>query len=101
VAADGPIVEQSGGISVADNSEPGLYFLDFGQSTAGKSVQVTPSCIGDCVALTGKALAARCGGGPTGAPCDPPGTNNPNHIAVVVLGPTDDPQAYGFWVSVF
>ena len=100
VAKDGTIVEQSGGISVAAAPGNGGYALDFGQSTAGKAIQVT-SASRDDGAFRGTPIAGRCGG--TGAnSCNPQEFNNDRIVFVFTTNPANTGlEPHSFYIAVF
>jgi hypothetical protein len=101
VAADGTILSQSGGITLAGASG-GAYNLDFGANQAGKAILVTPAMLNSNSGLIGTARGGVCGGGAGGFNCLI-GPNDANHVVVDLLKPdnTGDQNPYGFFVVVF
>ncbi len=97
IAADGTVVAQSGGISVA-NSDSGFYYLNIGSSVAGKGIFVSSSDMDQD--FGGTVLAAPCGGGVDGTIC-PPFANNTNHVFVFTSNQTNDGGlAHAFYIMV-
>lgn len=82
IDANGTILRQSGGISLAAHPFPGVYFLEFGTETVGKAALVTPSYLrGD---LDQTAQVAPCGTGADATGCDPYAPNDNRHLFVEI-----------------
>jgi hypothetical protein len=99
IAADGSIIAQSGGISVTSHGG-GNYYLNFGSSQAGRSVQVTPVYRDADPGFGVSAVTTICGGGAEGATCTAPGTNNANHIYVGTSDAAANPDDQAFYITV-
>jgi hypothetical protein len=69
----GELVEQSGGITLQSHAGPGLFFLHFPQSVAGKAVLATALWTGPTSGKSVVAKATPCGSG--GADCSVGGSN--------------------------
>ena len=89
VSSSGSVLSQSGGIEVSGHpaAPPGLYYLDFGGPTAGKSIVAT-GLYPSASAAPGPFAARACGSAPDAMVCnangDPAGDpNDGNHLLVV------------------
>lgn len=90
VDADGTIMAQSGGITIAHAAGTGDYYLGFGAPVANRAISVTASQTLTDVGRVG-VEASPCGGGAQGASC-PAGSNDTNHL---VVGTTNETLASG------
>ncbi|MSO41452.1 MAG: hypothetical protein EXQ70_06090 [Solirubrobacterales bacterium] len=98
VAADASIVKQSGGISAAINMT-GDYYVNFGSSQTGRSVQVTPVYRDDDFSAV-TTVAALCGGPPEGASCIV--HNSPKFVFVgAATADTGLPDPQAFYITTF
>ena len=97
VRADGAIIAQSGGISLAAHVT-GTYVLDFGSPVDESAVMATPSFARG--GLRGDVIAGPCGGPPFGAiPCTIGGDNN--HVIVFTSNAANTRLAnWPFYVAV-
>ncbi|MGH3131591.1 MAG: hypothetical protein ACRDNX_12305, partial [Gaiellaceae bacterium] len=97
--ADGTIVAQSGGISLATRPFAGAYIVNFGSSVKGKSIVVSSAFAGGDIAPRGSLAAGPCGGPPEGLAC--PSSNDANHAWVSSYNPGNTAlQEHSFYLSV-
>ena len=100
VGADGTILAQSGGITVAAHTPTShAYFLQFPAPVSGKAIATTvrwKSPDGSVGVANAIACGQGAGGGPDSVACIAPGTNTPNHVYVETStsGAVDDRDFY-------
>ncbi len=102
VAANGTIIAQTGGISLAaGGGAAGNYYLNFGSSLTGKAVVVTSTYTDADSGFRGTAFTTLCGGGAQGSACAPAGTNTDTHVFVASSNPANTGlQPHGFYIAV-
>jgi hypothetical protein len=109
VDADGTIVAQSGGVSIAfagsADGFSGLYVLDFGTGLTGKAVQVTTTGTGTDPTTRGSPLGGICAGaqGTFMVACSMiPGLLDDEHVWVATYAKDNGVEEdHAFYVSVF
>lgn len=94
-AADGTIIEQSGGISMT-SSAGGGYYVNMGESVDGTAIQATIK-----YGASGIVSASRCGtDSPAEVVCLAAGANNDSHIFVNTKGVDGSPETKPFYLAV-
>jgi hypothetical protein len=98
VAADGTIVDQSGGITMT-TSFPGGYYLNFGSSVEGHAILGTIKYRNAAPGNSDGTLnLSPCGA--LGTTCAPVGTNNTNHVWVLTRNGSGTQDGRPFYVTV-
>jgi hypothetical protein len=99
VRADGGIVSQSGGITLAAKPGTGQYILNFGSSVSGKPILATSASAGGDTVTRGATSASPCGGGSDGVTCT--GADVNTNVLVSTRDATGAAQDHAFVVAVF
>jgi hypothetical protein len=99
VRADGGIVSQSGGITLAAKPGAGTYILSVGSSVAGKAILASGAYAADPGDQRGETTAGPCGGGNEGRAC--PTANTASSIFVQTRNNGGSPADHAFYVAVF
>jgi hypothetical protein len=99
VAANGSIIHQSGGISLAGTAG-NWYYLNMGSDMTNKNIQVTSAYRNDDGGFRGGVMVTQCGGPPSGSNCSI--SDNVNTIAVGIESTTNAAiQPHAFYIAVF
>jgi hypothetical protein len=98
VRADGGIVSQSGGITLAAKPGAGQFILSFGSSVSGKPILVSSAHAGGDTGTRGETSASPCGGGSDGVTCT--GADANTNVLVTTRDATGAPQDHAFVVAV-
>jgi hypothetical protein len=98
VRADGGIVAQSGGISLAAKPGAGTYILNFGSSVTSKPILASGGYAADSGDQRGETTAGPCGGGSQGRTC--PIANTANSVFVQTRNNGGTPADHAFYVAV-
>jgi hypothetical protein len=103
VGADGTIIAQSGGVTVAAHTAMShAYFLQFPAPVSGKAIVAHVrwrSPDGSVGVVNAIACGQGAGGGPDSVACIAPGTNTPNHV-YVETSTTDTLDDRDFYIAV-
>lgn len=97
VRADGGIVAQSGGITLAARPSAGTYILNFGGAIAGKPLLASGAYAGDAGDQRGETTAGPCGGGSEGRTC-PTGFDTTSNAFIQTRNNNGDPSDHAFYV---
>jgi hypothetical protein len=100
VRADGGIVAQSGGISLAAKPGAGDYILGFGSVVAGKPILASAGQAGGASTVRGVVTAGPCGSATEGSTC--PVNDDTSHLRVITKAADNTANADApFYVAVF
>jgi hypothetical protein len=98
VRADGGIVVQSGGITLAAKPGAGAYILNFGSAVTGHPILASGAYAADPGDQRGETTAGPCGGGSEGATCTTANTSSSVFVQTRDNGGT--PADHAFYVAV-
>ena len=98
VRADGGIVDQSGGITLAAKPGTGQYVLNFGSAVTGKAIVASSAAAGGDTASRGETSASACGGGADGVTCT--GADANTNVQVLTRSATGTGEDHAFVVAV-
>ena len=98
VRADGGIVAQSGGITLAAKPGGGSYILNFGSAVAGHPIVSSGGYAGDTSDQRGETTAGPCGGGADGITCT--ASDNTSSVLVQTRNSAGAPTDHAFYVAV-
>ena len=98
VRADGGIVSQSGGITLAAKPAAGQYILNFGGAVTGHPILASGAYAADASDQRGETTAGPCGGGNEGFTCS--SSDNANSVRVETRSNTGAPADHAFYVAV-
>jgi len=98
VRADGGIVAQSGGITLAAKPGTGRYILNMGSAVTGKPILASGAYANDASDQRGETTAGPCGGTGEGVNCSP--SNTTSSVFVETRGDAGTPADHAFYVAV-
>jgi hypothetical protein len=97
------VLAQSGGISVSSHPSAGNYYVNFGSSQSGRSIQVTPVARDGDAGIGETVVGTVCGGPPLGTTCGV--DNDVSHVFVGTAyygaGTVITPDDQAFFISTF
>lgn len=98
VRADGGIVTQSGGITLAAKPGSGTYILNFGSAVSGKPIIASGAYAADASDQRGETSAGPCGGTTEGRTCST--SDNTDSVFVETRNNLGSPADHAFYIAV-